>query len=83
MGWMASDVGKYFEIEGGNMHSGYKEHDAAIADCLTGGEGTESYNGGEDCNGRQQTIRDTLVVANDDRRREYVGSRPSEWRGIQ
>jgi hypothetical protein len=35
MGWMASDVGKYFQIEGGNMHSGYKEHGAATADCLT------------------------------------------------
>ena len=27
--------GKYFQIEGGNTHNGYKEFDAAIADHLT------------------------------------------------
>ena len=31
-----------------------------------GDKGTEGYNGGEDCSGRMQTIRDTLVVANGD-----------------
>ena len=35
MKWMASDIGKYVQIEGGDAHSSYKEYDAAIADCLT------------------------------------------------
>jgi hypothetical protein len=34
MEWMTSDVGKHFQIEGGNTHQGYKEFDVAIADCL-------------------------------------------------
>jgi hypothetical protein len=35
MEWMSSDIGKYFQIEGGNTHNGYKEYGAAIADHLT------------------------------------------------
>jgi hypothetical protein len=31
---MTSDVGKHFQIEGGNTHQGYKEFDVAIADFL-------------------------------------------------
>jgi hypothetical protein len=27
MGWLSSDIGKYFQIEGGNTHNGYKELD--------------------------------------------------------
>ena len=34
MEWMSSEVGKHFQIEGGNTHQGYKEFDVAIADCL-------------------------------------------------
>jgi hypothetical protein len=35
MEWVSSDIGKYFQIEGGNTHNGYKEFDVAIADHLT------------------------------------------------
>jgi len=34
MEWMTSEVGKHFQIEGGNTYQGYKEFDVAIADCL-------------------------------------------------
>ena len=40
--WMTGEVGKHFQIEGGNTHHGYKEFDEAIADY----EETDSYNGG-------------------------------------
>ena len=33
MEWMTSNVGKHFQIEGGNTH-GFKEFDVAIADHL-------------------------------------------------
>ena len=35
MEWMSSGIGKYFQIEGGKSHNGYKEFDVAIADHLT------------------------------------------------
>jgi hypothetical protein len=35
MEWLSSDIGKYFQIEGGNTHNGYKEFDVAITDHLT------------------------------------------------
>ena len=34
MEWMTSNVGKHFQIEGGNTHQGFKEFDVAIADHL-------------------------------------------------
>ena len=35
MEWMSSGIGKYFQIEGGKSHNGYKEFDVDIADHLT------------------------------------------------